>query len=52
MNTRTPRACFLLLALACAATHAQDMRLTTEIPACRMPAGPVLPAKYGKLARK
>ena len=52
MNARAIRTSCLLLALACAATHAQDMRLTTEIPACRMPAGPVLPAKYGKLATK
>ena len=52
MNARAIRTSCLLLALACAATHAQDMRLTTEIPACRMPAGAVLPAKYGKLGKK
>jgi hypothetical protein len=52
MNARALRTCCLLLALACAATHAQEMRLTTEIPPFRMPAGPVLPAKYGKLATK
>ncbi|MCS0581062.1 hypothetical protein NX784_05620 [Massilia pinisoli] len=52
MNARAIRTSCLLLALACATTRAEDMRLTTEIPACRMPDGPVLPAKYGKLARK
>jgi hypothetical protein len=52
MNARAIRTSCLLLALACAAGHAEDIRLTIEIPACRMPAGPVLPAKYGKLARK
>lgn len=52
MNARAFRTCALLLALSCGAAHAQDMRLTTEIPACRMPAGPVLPAKYERLAKK
>jgi hypothetical protein len=52
MNARAIRTSCLLLTLACTVGHAQDMRLTTEIPACRMPAGPALPAKYGKLAKK
>jgi hypothetical protein len=47
MRTRALRTCALLLALACGAVPAQDMRLTTGIPA-----GPVLPAKYGTLAKK
>lgn len=41
----------LLLASACAAAAGQTTGLTNTIPACRMPAGEVLPDKYYTLSK-
>lgn len=41
----------LLLASACAAAAGQTTGLTNTIPACRMPAGKVLPDKYYTLSK-
>jgi hypothetical protein len=43
---------FLLLTLTCSTAQAQNMPLTTEMPACRMPGGMALPERYQKLANK
>jgi hypothetical protein len=43
--------CALLIGF-CTPALAQNTNLTADIPACRMPAGPILPAKYERLARK
>jgi hypothetical protein len=42
----------VLLAVACSLAHSENMRLSTTIPDCRMPAGSVLPQKYQQLARR
>ena len=41
----------ILLLAGSAAAHCETMKLTTDVPECRMPPGRVLPDKYYKLAK-
>lgn len=46
--------CYLHCALlvgACSTAQSEALRLTTSVPECRLPAGPVLPQKYQQLAK-
>jgi len=52
MHTILRTSAFAALALAGALAQAQTTQLTIDVPACRTFPGPLLPEKYGKLAKK